>query len=107
MKKKTFVTAADINFTLHSLARADQRGLRIPNICYVVQYGVRLHRTGLTFCFLRSKDIPVEHQHIDALQKLVGTIVLIDEPTQSVITVYKNPQALSTIRRKTRYYNHS
>jgi hypothetical protein len=93
-----------LSYSAHALRRMAQRGISNEEIEYVCRYG-RLYNCGGTFhYFLRKKDIPVEDWSDPEIQKLEGTIVLVDRITGAfVLTVYRNKQGLRQIRRKAKY----
>lgn len=81
----------------HARIRASQRGLTPDEIGFVLTFGRKVRRTGVCFVFLGERDVPARHRL--AKSHLVGTTVLMSVQG-IVLTVYKNKDALKTIKRK-------
>ncbi|MFN8534451.1 MAG: DUF4258 domain-containing protein [Dehalococcoidia bacterium] len=91
-----------IELTVHATERCAQRNLRTDEkIAYVLQHGTRIRRTGVTFVFLRRRDIPFEDRRVDRLARLEGTILLVGNDV--IITAYHRRDALKAIRRKVKF----
>jgi hypothetical protein len=88
--------------TLHARKRGRQRNLSEQELKYVIRYGRKLWRTGICFHFLAAKDIPAADRRSQWANRLVGTSVLVSQETRSVITVYRNPKALASIKKKSK-----
>lgn len=93
--------------TCPSLSNHAERGLAqraIPDtqLAYVLEHGVPVQRTGVTFYILRDRDIPPQDRRQDAIARLAGTAILVG-PNGRVITAYRNPRALRTIQKKPKY----
>jgi magnesium-transporting ATPase (P-type) len=88
--------------TLHARKRGRQRNLDERKLSYVLRYGRKLWRTGICFHFLAAKDIPAADRRSEWANRLIGTSVLVSPQTGSVITVYRNPKALTAIKKKSK-----
>ena len=97
------IQGSDLILTGHAHTRSGQRHLRREDILYVCQHGQKLHRTGACFFFLREKDVPAA----DSKPHLIGTVVLTKPGNQPgaliIVTVYKNKEALRTIKKKLKH----
>ena len=84
-----------------------QRGIGKAAAEYVCQHGRRIYCGGVLHIFLGKKDIPAADRRNPGIRKLEGTTLIIDSFTHAeVITVYRNKQALKSIRRKSKYDLH-
>jgi hypothetical protein len=97
------IQGGDLILTGHADERSGQRRIRREDILYVCRYGQKLHRTGACFFFLGKKDVPPGHN----THHLVGTVVL-TKPGEKpgdllIVTVYKNKEALRTIKKKLKH----
>lgn len=81
--------------------RAAQRNLNDEDLEYVYRYGSRFRRTGITFHFLRKRDIPPVDLRNSRRARLAGTGLLIS-PDNVVITVIRNLRYLREIRCKSK-----
>ena len=90
-------------FTLHARLRMAQWNLCESEVLYAIRYGEKFHRHGIIFHFVREKDVPKNNHRLMA--RLEGTTVLTSGATRTVITVYRNRNAISKIKRKVRYNN--
>lgn len=95
-----------INTTNHSRTRCQQRHYSDEEIRFVVDYGCKERRAGALMYFLREKDIPPEQRNTWS-ERLVNTAVLLDERTDTVLTVYRNREAFKAHRRKRKYRSQS
>jgi hypothetical protein len=91
-----------IDLTNHSRQRCAQRGIDERAIAFVLRYGQKIHRTGVTFYFLGQRDIPDAYRRDDRYAKLEGTTLLIS-PEGGLITTYRNRRASRVIRKKVKY----
>lgn len=87
-------TMNSIFFSNHSSNRMNGRKISGVDIQTCIRYGAKLHRTGIKFYVLLSKQI----QKYNLPQKLEGLCVLIS-PDNKVITTYKNKDAIYYIKR--------
>lgn len=81
----------------HARHRASQRGLTEDEIAFILFYGRRLHRTGILFLFLGHRDVPERYRRSHGY--LAGATLLVANDG-TVITAYKNQDALRTIKKK-------
>ena len=91
-------------FTAHASLRLAQRNLRQADVSYVLTYGSRLRRTGVTFVYLRRHDIPRIHLQT-RWAKLEGTVVILSQDGD-LITVYRSIDkrfGYQAIRKKEKY----
>ena len=86
-----------VKLSTHAHKRVSQRGLTMQEVYFVLNFGRRIFRTGIRFVFLAARDIPRDlmrsHGHLVGATLLVGG-------DDTLLTVYKNPQALATIKKK-------
>ena len=97
------IASTDLILTGHAHQRTGQRHIRREDILYVCQYGRKIHRTGACFFFLGEKDVPPGHN----THHLIGTVVL-TKPGETpgnllIVTIYKNKEALRTIKKKLKH----
>jgi hypothetical protein len=90
-----------IRCTQHAILRQRQRNLSDADIDYVMRYGASYHRTGITFTFLRKRDIDPEDRDQERFTRLEGMVILSSDGV--IVTVYRNRQALRRIGRKHKY----
>jgi len=83
----------------HFIDRAAQRNLSPTEIAFVLQHGRILYRTGIQFYFLGWRDIPKTLRQDPNIARLEGLTVLLGHDG-TLVTAYKNRQAIRTIRRK-------
>lgn len=86
----------------HAQLRLAQRNLSPAQVEYVLDHGVEMHRTGITFYVLRERDIPSAHRRDDGYAKLAGTVVLIASDG-TVITAYRQHNAPHRVSKKHKY----
>ena len=83
--------------TRHARSRASQRGLSDDEIAFVLYFGRSIYRTGIKFFFLGQRDIPERYRRSHG--HLAGATLLMSQDGV-VLTVYKNQDALRTIKKK-------
>ena len=87
-----------MQLTYHSATRMAQRGFHPEELDFVARHGQARYRTGVKFVFLGRRDIPESlrrsHGHLEGL-----TLVMCPR-TDTVITCYRNREAIGDIRRK-------
>jgi hypothetical protein len=83
----------------HARQRASQRGLNPQELHFVLTFGRRIFRTGIRFIFLGARDIPNGFQR--AFGHLTGATLLVSGDG-IVLTVYKNPNGLRVIKKKSK-----
>jgi hypothetical protein len=80
----------------HALGRIQQRGISDVDVAVALEAGKRLNTAGATFYFLGRREAA---NLGDRKDKLNGLTVL-QAADGTIITAYKNPRALSRIKRK-------
>ncbi len=86
----------------HAACRAARRNLVPDAVEYVLTHGRCLQRSGVTFYFLGRRDLPPADHQSSWASRLEGTVVLMGRGGE-IITVYRNRNALPTIRHKMKY----
>ncbi len=107
MKQPDIINSQKVNFengatlyTAHSKKRASQRGIRNPWIEMVLKDGEVIHKQGLKFHYMTSKSLKY---HNPALQERLKNLVVVASATDNaVITCYKNHDAISHIKHKSK-----
>ena len=89
-----------MKITDHAEVRMAQRGITEQDIETVMQYGHCLRRTGVTFYFMRRKDIRLLSR---SKQTLLHGLTAVISRNGTLMTVYKNVEALSKIKKKHKY----
>lgn len=89
--------------TDHAALRAAQRNIKGRDIDIIASYGREISCGGAIHIFLAAKDLPSDLLADDSVSKLVGTTAVLANDDFSVITIYRNRQALSIIRKKTKW----
>lgn len=88
-------------FNRHSALRAAQRNLSAEEIQFVIQHGVRFHRSGAVIHFLRRCDLPSDCWGNGDLERLIGTAAVLSKDERTLITVWRNRRSgLKRIRLK-------
>lgn len=93
---------AVMTLTAHAACRAARRNIPPAALEYVLTYGRRIQRTGVTFFFLGWRDLPPADRQASWASRLEGTVALVSNDG-ALITVYRQRKALAAIRRKTKY----
>lgn len=91
-----------ISLTIHAACRAARRNIPPAALEYVLTYGRRIQRTGVTFYFLGRRDLPPADRQANWASQLEGTVALMSSDGE-ILTVYRHRKALPTIRRKMKY----
>ena len=86
----------------HAERRTARRNIPPTPLEYVLTYGRRIQRTGVTFYFLGRRDVPAADRQASWASQLEGTVVLMGRDGE-ILTVYRQRKALPTIRRKMKY----
>lgn len=89
----------------HAQQRKARRNLSNADIEFVLEYGQRMHCAGAMHVFLGRRDLPHERVLHQRHAHLEGTVLVIRVTQRQLIllTVYRNRQALRSIRAKARY----
>ena len=88
--------------TAHAARRTARRNIAPEALEYVLTYGRRIQRTGVTFYFLGRRDVPAADRKASWATRLEGTVVLLSKDG-ALITVYRQRNALRSIQRKLKY----
>ena len=97
------VQSEEVQISRHAQHRGAQSNLRADDLDLVRRYGVLERRTGVRFYFVRKRDVERFGSVEPRLRRLHG-IVMVLSNDNTVITVYRNRQALRDIRRKSKYH---
>ncbi len=89
--------------TDHAAIRAAQRNITGRDIEIIAAYGRTIYCGGAVHIFLGAKDLPPDLCADDSVAKLIGTTAVLAREDRTVITVYRNRQALSALRRKSKW----
>jgi len=100
MAHQTTVTSAICS--RHAEHRIARRNITQEALEYVLTYGRRMQRTGVTFYFLGRRDVPPADRQASWATRLEGTVVLMRSEGE-IITVYRHRKARPSIRRKMKY----
>ena len=92
-----------ISLTTHAALQAARRNIAPEALEYVLTYGRRIQRTGVTFYFLGWRDVPAADRQASWASRLEGTVVLLANDGE-IITVYRHRKALHSIQRKQKYW---
>ncbi len=87
----------------HAQRRSAQRNLSKRDIDYIIKNGERVHRTGVIFCQLRTKDIPDKTPGNDRSRQLIGTTLVLCKCGRYVVTLYRQEKAFQRDCRKSKY----
>lgn len=90
----------------HAVLRMAQRNISLSDLEYVLEHGVRVHKTGITIYILRKRDILQSDRKQATIARLEGTAVLtrfLPDGKLKVITIYRNKSAFKMNRSKTKY----
>ncbi|MEN3039641.1 MAG: hypothetical protein ABDI07_10955 [Candidatus Kryptonium sp.] len=95
-----------MKFTHHAFKRIGMRRIEQNLIDIALRYGIRIYRAGVKFIFVRRKDIPNDLPSKIA-EKVNGLVLVLNPIDDTIITVYKNKNALKEIKRKLKRYDKS
>ena len=93
---------ASAQFSRHGRQRAAQSNLSEDDVDLVRRYGVLEHRTGVRFYFIGRREVERYRHVAPRLAKLHDIVMIVSQDGDTVITVYRNRQALKHIRRKSK-----
>lgn len=95
-----------LEFTSHAHRRLQQRGMTYEYASLVMEYGTAVNTAGAVFYFMSKKDIP---QNLPGTIKdrILGITLVVNPENNDVMTVYKNQNAMKSIRKKPRYDRYS
>jgi hypothetical protein len=79
------------NLSDHAELRMAQRNVSWHDVQFVLQYGQRYRKTGIIHVFLGARDIP--HDLHREYARLEGTTILVNQDTDTIITVYRDRES--------------
>ena len=89
-----------LSFSEHARLRMAQRNLSASDVEYTLKNGRERRRGGAIHYTLRGKDIPKQDRSSNELKRLEGMTILIAPNDNQIITVYRNKDAYTDIRKK-------
>lgn len=85
--------------THHSSIRANQRGISNLDILFVLQNSKPLYKQGLCFYSLKNSIYYTDKFNTN---HLINLVVILDEPSSTILTVYKSENAWKRIKHKSK-----
>lgn len=86
------------NFSNHSLKRINMRRIDQRYIDICLNYGKKIYRTGIVFYVLLKKTVDKLH-----LPKEIEGLCILVAHDNTIITVYKNRDAISEVKKLNKY----
>lgn len=86
------------DFSFHSQYRLNQRNIKKSDIQFALKNAKKIYKGNACFFFIRRKDL-IKVQDQKQRDRLNGLVVVMSKDNV-IITVYKNTNALSMIKRK-------
>jgi len=101
MNKSQIISIEDqaYNHTFHSSVRANQRGISNEDIKFVILNSKPVHKQN--FCFYSLKN-SIYYTGRFTNDHLINIVVLTDDKTSTIITVYKSKNAWKKIKQKSK-----
>lgn len=98
----------EVALSRHARQREAQSNLSDHDLELVRRYGVLEHRTGVRFYFVGRREVERYRLVEPRLAKLHDLVLIVSSDDRTVITIYRNRNALKEIRRKskTRFLQH-
>lgn len=93
-----------MKFTSHALKRMGMRRFNSALIELALKYGTKVYNGAAKFVFVRKKDIPKDMPSSIA-EKIEGLVIIMNPVNDTIITVYKNRNALRDIKKKVKRYD--
>ncbi len=93
----------DIHLSDHAGERSSQRNLSYDEICFIVEHGKHIRRTGVIYCQMHTQRIPADLPPQHPYRRLAGSTVVLSGAGDRVITVYREARAFKRDRCKTKY----
>ena len=93
----------DFSLSSHALHRSAQRNISDADIDFIIQNADRLHRTGVIFCQMRSRNMPEHVPGNHRAWKLIGTTIVLCKCGCYVVTLYREERAFQKDSRKSKY----
>ena len=97
-----------LKLSQHATLRMAQRNISLGDLEYVLKYGERVYKTGITIYVLRKRDILPNDRKDAEITRLEGTVVLTgftQDGNLDIITIYRNKGAFRTLQCKEKYDN--
>ena len=91
-------THQKFNHTNHSTKRASQLGINDNVISTIIKDGDTIHKQGLRFQYVQRDQL--DYYKTDFRDRLENVVVVLAGDSDTVITCYKNRDAVKKIRRK-------
>ncbi len=88
----------EITTTCHAEQRIHQKAISEWAIAQVVQFGEHIYKQKMRICYMTKKEIG-RYYNPDQAKELQDIIVLMSQDSE-VITAYRNPDAVQTIKCK-------
>lgn len=86
--------------TRHSTKRCQQRGVTEQMIDDTIHFGEMIRKQGLRYFIMTKKCLSYFHQK-QYNERVQNTVVILN-PDNSILTVYKNSKALKNIKKKSK-----
>ncbi len=101
MTKTQIISSNDqtYNHTFHSSVRANQRGISNDDILFVIQNSKPVYKQN--FCFYSLKN-RIYYTGKFTNDHLINMVVVTDDRSSTIITVYKSQKAWKKIRQKSK-----
>lgn len=84
----------NINYTVHALKRMSERKISKTDIQICIEYGKKIHRTGIKYYIILSKQV-LEY---GLSQRFNGLCILLSSD-DTLITTFKNKDAFNYIKK--------
>lgn len=88
--------------TRHSIKRCQQRGVTEQMIEDTIHFGEMIRKQGLRYFIITKKCLSYFHQK-QYNERVQNTVVILN-PDNSILTVYKNSKALKNIKLKSKIH---
>jgi hypothetical protein len=93
------MTTFHYTFTRHAERRCAQRGIQPETAILATRFGTPVFKQGLIFYIVRRKDLP-DFLPLTLRERLKDLVVVESADTGEIITVYRNPDGMSHVRKK-------
>ena len=89
-----------VRHTRHSHKRASQRGIQNSWVSIIVNEGQVIFKQGIRFLFMTGKEL--RYHSPDMQEHLKNLVIVMADDGSTIITCYKNKDAISNIKRKSK-----